>query len=79
MLLPRFDVQMMLAEIRRQPPTFLPAVPTVYQRLATAASEQGVSLRSIRFAISGAMALPPEVDRPLGARHRRACWRRATG
>ena len=69
-LLPRFDVQMMLSEIRRQPPTFLPAVPTVYQRLATAASEQGVSLRSIRFAISGAMALPPEVI---------DLWERVTG
>lgn len=60
-LLPRFDVEMMLSEIRRQPPTFLPAVPPIYQRLAIAAQERGVSLRSIRLGISGAMALPPKL------------------
>lgn len=60
-LLPRFDVDMMLDEIRRQPPTFLPAVPPIYKRLAEVASKRGISLRSIRFSISGAMPLPPAV------------------
>jgi long-chain acyl-CoA synthetase len=60
-LLPRFDVDQMLAAIRRRPPTFLPAVPPVYDRVAKAAGERGVDLRSIRYAISGAMALPPAV------------------
>ncbi|MHB8188215.1 MAG: long-chain-fatty-acid--CoA ligase [Dermatophilaceae bacterium] len=60
-LLPRFDLDLMLEAIRRRPPTFLPAVPPIYERLAAAAQERGVDLTSIRYAISGAMALPPAV------------------
>ncbi len=60
-LFPRFDVDQVLAAVRRRPPTFLPAVPPVYQRLAEAARERGVDLTSVRYGISGAMALPPEV------------------
>jgi long-chain acyl-CoA synthetase len=58
-LFPRFDVDEMLAAVRRRRPTFLPAVPPIYARLATAARERGADLTSIRFAVSGAMALPP--------------------
>lgn len=57
-LLPRFDVDMVLDAVRRRPATFLPAVPPIYERLAIAARERGVDLSSIRYAISGAMALP---------------------
>ncbi|MCY7401566.1 MAG: long-chain fatty acid--CoA ligase [Nocardioides sp.] len=57
-LLPRFDVDMVLEAMRRRPATFLPAVPPIYQRLAAAAQERGVDLTSIRYAISGAMSLP---------------------
>jgi len=60
-LLPRFDLDQMFEAIRRRPPTFLPAVPPIYERLAAAAVERGVDLTSIRYAISGAMALPPAV------------------
>ena len=60
-LLPRFDLDQMIEAIRRRPPTFLPAVPPIYERLAAAAREGRVNLTSIRYAISGAMALPPEV------------------
>jgi long-chain acyl-CoA synthetase len=60
-LLPRFDLDQMCEAIRRRPPTFLPAVPPIYERLAAAAREGRVDLTSIRYAISGAMALPPAV------------------
>jgi len=60
-LLPRFDVDQMLAAIRRRPPTFLPAVPPIYERLAVAARDRGVDLTSIRYGISGAMPLPTAV------------------
>ncbi|MEH0822711.1 MULTISPECIES: long-chain-fatty-acid--CoA ligase [unclassified Micromonospora] len=58
-LLPRFDVDQVLDAVRRRPPTFLPAVPPIYEKLATAARERGVDLTPVRYAISGAMALPP--------------------
>ncbi|HEX6918317.1 MAG TPA: long-chain-fatty-acid--CoA ligase [Phycicoccus sp.] len=59
-LFPRFDADQLLDAMRRRPATFLPAVPPIYQRLATAAREKGVSLRTVRYGISGAMALPVE-------------------
>ena len=58
-LLPRFDLGQMIEAIKRRPPTFLPAVPPIYERLAVAAQKGRVDLTSIRYAISGAMALPP--------------------
>ncbi|MEU7715477.1 long-chain-fatty-acid--CoA ligase [Micromonospora chalcea] len=58
-LFPRFDADQVLDAVRRRPPTFLPAVPPVYAKLATAARERAVDLTSIRYAISGAMSLPP--------------------
>ncbi|MFJ6198121.1 long-chain-fatty-acid--CoA ligase [Micromonospora sp. NPDC092111] len=58
-LFPRFDLDQTLAATRRRPPTFLPAVPPIYEQLATAARDRGVDLTSVRYAISGAMALPP--------------------
>jgi len=60
-LLPRFDLDQMIEAIKRRPPTFLPAVPPIYERLAAAAGEGRVDLTTIRYAISGAMALPPAV------------------
>ncbi len=57
-MLPRFDENLVLDAMKHAPATFLPAVPPIYERLAAAASQRKVSLRSIRFAISGAMSLP---------------------
>ena len=69
-LFPKFDVDLVLKAVKKTPPTFLPAVPPIYDRLAAAAKEQGVSLRGIRFAISGAMNLPVETVH---------VWEEATG
>ncbi len=69
-LFPRFDPDLVLSVIRKRPPTFLPAVPPIYERLTAAAAEKGVSLRGISIAISGAMPLSPSVVEP---------WEAATG
>lgn len=70
-VLPSFDVDMVLAATRRRPLTFLAGVPPMFDRLAAAVPEKDPQLlRSIRFAISGAMALDPEVARR---------WEAATG
>jgi len=60
-LFPKFDEGLLLDAARRTPPTFMPAVPPIYDRLVKAAAERQVSLRSIRFAISGAMSLPVSI------------------
>jgi len=69
-LFPRFDPDLVLKVARKRPPTFLPAVPPIYQRLLTAANEQGVSLRGAMVSISGAMPLPTSIIEP---------WEAATG
>ncbi|MEI5584738.1 MULTISPECIES: long-chain-fatty-acid--CoA ligase [unclassified Agromyces] len=64
-LFPKFDVDLVFAAAKHSPPTFLPAVPPIYDALARAGEQRGTApLRGIRYAISGAMALPPAtVDR----------------
>ncbi|ARC56381.1 Long-chain-fatty-acid--CoA ligase [Frondihabitans sp. 762G35] len=61
-LFPKFDVDLVLAASRKRPPTFLPAVPPIYERLAEAARARGVDLSSCRIGISGAMNLPQRVE-----------------
>jgi long-chain acyl-CoA synthetase len=57
-LFPTFDVGLVAKALRKSPPTFLPAVPPIYDRLTRAASRDGLDLSTVRFAISGAMSLP---------------------
>ena len=64
-LFPKFDPDLVLAAARKHPPTFLPAVPPIAERLLTAATEKGISLRGLEIGISGAMALPNELVVPF--------------
>ena len=66
-LFPRFDPDLVLKVVKRHPPTFLPAVPPIYDRLTKAAAAEGVSLDGISIAISGAMPLSAEVVEPWEA------------
>ena len=59
-LLPRFDLQDVLATIGKLRPTMFPAVPTIYTALVEAASKGGVDMSSIRLCISGGAPLPVE-------------------
>jgi long-chain acyl-CoA synthetase len=63
-LFPRFDPDLVLPVIKKRPPTFLPAVPPIYERLTRAAKEKGVSLEGIEIAISGAMPLSQAIITP---------------
>ena len=66
-LFPRFDPDLVLAVTKKHPPTFLPLVPPIADRLLAAALEQGVSLAGTEVAISGAMALPHDLVVPFEA------------
>ena len=57
-LFPAFDVDLVLAAARRNPPTVYCAVPPIYEATAKAARERGIDLRSAKYCISGAMNLP---------------------
>ncbi|WP_431277018.1 long-chain-fatty-acid--CoA ligase [Leifsonia poae] len=62
-LFPKFDPDLVLDVAKKRPPTFLPAVPPIYERLVTAAEKRKVSLSGIQIAISGAMSLPETIVR----------------
>jgi long-chain acyl-CoA synthetase len=60
-LFPRFDATMVLDAMKKSPATVYCAVPPIYEKTALAAQERGISLKSARFCISGAMNLPDSV------------------
>src|SRR5690606_34345597 len=69
-LFPRFDPDLVLPVLKKRPPTFLPAVPPMYERLTKAAADQGVSLQGIKVSISCAMPRTASVVDP---------WEQQTG
>ncbi|NQX27626.1 AMP-binding protein [Microbacteriaceae bacterium VKM Ac-2854] len=66
-LFPKFDPDLVLKVVRKHPPTFLPAVPPIAERLAARARERRISLAGIEIAISGAMSLPVSIVEPWEA------------
>jgi long-chain acyl-CoA synthetase len=60
-MFPAFDVDLVMAAAKKSPPTVYCAVPPIYERTAHAATESGISLRSAKYCISGAMNLPSSV------------------
>ena len=60
-VLPRFDLPQVLAEIDHYRPTLFPGVPTMYVAINRAAVRGGHDLSSIKACISGAAPLPMEV------------------
>ena len=60
-LFPKFDPDLILAAMKKSPVTIFSAVPPIYERTVRAAQEKGISLRSAKYCISGAMNLPIDV------------------
>ncbi|MDJ0324857.1 long-chain-fatty-acid--CoA ligase [Cryobacterium sp. PH31-AA6] len=60
-LFPKFDPDLILDAMKKSPATVYCAVPPIYERTALAAKERGISLRSCKYCISGAMNLPEHV------------------
>ena len=60
-IFPSFDVDLVLDAAKKSPPTVYCAVPPIYERTAVRAQERGISLKSAKYCISGAMNLPEAV------------------
>jgi long-chain acyl-CoA synthetase len=56
-LIPKFDVDLVLDALRRYRPTIFPGVPTIYQEIAASPKARSAGLSTIRVCISGAMQL----------------------
>lgn len=57
-LLPKPEIGLVMDALRREIPTFIPAVPPIYQRIVEAAERRGTSIQGVRYSLSGAMPLP---------------------
>lgn len=69
-LLPKPELPLVMEAVKRQVPSFVPAVPPLYQKIVEEAERTGVSIRGIKWSLSGAMSLQaPLVER----------WEAATG
>ncbi|MFL0566384.1 long-chain-fatty-acid--CoA ligase [Microbacterium sp. 179-I 1D1 NHS] len=64
-LFPKFDADMVIDVIKKHPPTVLPLVPPIAERLLARAREKGASIRGIKIGVSGAMALSPDLVEPF--------------
>jgi long-chain acyl-CoA synthetase len=60
-IFPSFDVDLVLDAAKKSPPTVYCAVPPIYERTAKRAAERGISLKTAKYCISGAMNLPKSV------------------
>jgi long-chain acyl-CoA synthetase len=61
-LVPRFQIDMLLQAIAKYRPQLLPGVPTIYTAIASHPQVTRYDLRSIRACVSGAAPLPREVQ-----------------
>ncbi|MEM0482210.1 MAG: long-chain fatty acid--CoA ligase [Nitrososphaerota archaeon] len=62
-MLPRFDVLEVLKSIQKYKVTLFPGVPTLYAMIVSHPQVMKYNLRSVKFCISGAAPLPPEVQK----------------
>jgi long-chain acyl-CoA synthetase len=56
-LIPRFDLELVIDAVRRHKPTLFPGVPPLYQQLAAAPEAKKAGVGAIRTCVSGAMRL----------------------
>ncbi len=64
-LVPTFDLDLVLGEIRRRKPTIFPGVPPIYQQIADSPQARSAHLDAIRTCVSGAMQLRRETIEAL--------------
>lgn len=60
-LLPAPTVELIMSSIKKYKPTFIPGVPTVFERIIQQAKDDNVNLGGISIAFSGAASLPAAV------------------
>ncbi|MFC5337340.1 long-chain-fatty-acid--CoA ligase [Leucobacter denitrificans] len=60
-LFPTFDPELVSQAAKKFPPTFVPAVPPMFDRLARVARDGALDLSGVVYAISGAMTLTPAI------------------
>lgn len=57
-LLPAPQIPLIMQVMKKQTPTWIPGVPTLYQKITEAAKAEGINITGIRNSFSGAATLP---------------------
>lgn len=57
-LLPAPQIPLVMKTMKKRTPTWVPGVPTLYQKIVEAAERDGISISGVRNSFSGASALP---------------------
>jgi long-chain acyl-CoA synthetase len=57
-LFPTFDVSLVMAAAKKDPPTVIIGVPPIFEALTATAKKRKISMASAKFCLSGAMSLP---------------------
>ncbi|OFP34320.1 long-chain-fatty-acid--CoA ligase [Corynebacterium sp. HMSC071B10] len=60
-LLPAPKMDLIMSALKKRPPSFIPGVPTVFERIVKTAREQNVDMSKVKVGFSGASSLPAEV------------------
>ena len=60
-LVPTPDMDLIMPILKKDLPTFIPAVPPIYTKILEEAEKRGIPLRGIKHSLSGAMSLPAEL------------------
>jgi len=60
-LLPAPKMDLIMNAVKKTPPTFVPGVPTVFERMLKAAKKKNVDLSKVQIGFSGASSLPKEI------------------
>ena len=60
-LLPAPKMDLVMNALKQSPPTFVPGVPTVFERIVKTAKEKNVDLSKVQIGFSGASSLPAHV------------------
>ena len=60
-LLPAPKMNLIMNALKKRPPTFIPGVPTVFERIVKTAREKHVDMSKVQVGFSGASSLPVEV------------------
>lgn len=60
-MMPKFDVDAVLAANRRRPLSFFVGVPVMFERILRAAQASGADLTALRYGVCGAAPMPPAV------------------
>ena len=61
-LYPRPDIDMIVSDLTKKKPSFLPGVPTLYTAILKHPKAQGLDLKSLKICMSGGAPLPVEVQ-----------------